>query len=435
MDRNTFQNQAVKKMLRLAAAALLMTALCSLPAWAAISPSSGCPAEPGAPVQIEVLPLAAPLTGTTCGLRSSVTTYDGGCRVSSTYPNPEAIYKVWLHEGNSVGFTLKLNGADLALAMIQPCKNDSGACKRSSDKLSTSEEGLAESVYNPGVYYLSIDTRGSATPSCGEYVLTVTGENPVPDLKVTLTVVSVVGPKIKYKVDVANNGKLAANNVKVTLKLSKAVSGISGDCPTAGSTTKVTCNPFPGPLGIGSTFAKTISVSAPSGSLSATAAADADEGDQNPTNDHDTKTINVAALIDLSIESTASPAAFTPGRTLTYTLKVHNAGPSAATGVVVTDTLPAGVSFVSATGCRNASGTVTCDIPKIAAGATVERSIKVTLQASQAPATEASSLVNTVRVTAAEPDSGPGPNSATSTTRVIHKSPIAKPPRPQRPPG
>ena len=44
--------------------------------------------------------------------------------------------------------------------------------------------------------------------------------------------------------------------------------------------------------------------------------------------------------------------------------RVHNAGPSSATGVQLTDTLPAGVTFDSATpsqgSCSESSGTVTC---------------------------------------------------------------------------
>jgi uncharacterized repeat protein (TIGR01451 family) len=48
---------------------------------------------------------------------------------------------------------------------------------------------------------------------------------------------------------------------------------------------------------------------------------------------------------------------------MTYTMIVSNSGPSAADGVVVTDNLPAGVAFISAsTGCSHSGGTVTCDL-------------------------------------------------------------------------
>ena len=73
------------------------------------------------------------------------------------------------------------------------------------------------------------------------------------------------------------------------------------------------------------------------------------------------------------------------GQQLTYTLTSHNAGPSATSGVAVTDTLPAGVDFDSATAiqgsCFGSGGTVLCSLGTLAdqADATVE--IKVTPQA------------------------------------------------------
>jgi len=48
---------------------------------------------------------------------------------------------------------------------------------------------------------------------------------------------------------------------------------------------------------------------------------------------------------------------------------VTNFGPSSASGVVVTDTLPAGVSFVSATGGGvNTSGVVSWTLGTLASG-------------------------------------------------------------------
>ena len=53
------------------------------------------------------------------------------------------------------------------------------------------------------------------------------------------------------------------------------------------------------------------------------------------------------------------------GARITYTIGVTNAGPDPASSVKVVDTLPAGATFLSASGtdwsCVNASGTVTCD--------------------------------------------------------------------------
>src|SRR3954464_6897794 len=52
---------------------------------------------------------------------------------------------------------------------------------------------------------------------------------------------------------------------------------------------------------------------------------------------------------DLTITKADSPDPVAVGSTLTYTLQVQNLGPDPATGVIVTDQLPKGVDFVSAT--------------------------------------------------------------------------------------
>src|SRR6476660_7890526 len=59
---------------------------------------------------------------------------------------------------------------------------------------------------------------------------------------------------------------------------------------------------------------------------------------------------------DLSITKTDSPDPVKVGAALSYRIQVANAGPARATGVVVTDDLPNGVSFVSA---QSTQGTCT----------------------------------------------------------------------------
>lgn len=70
---------------------------------------------------------------------------------------------------------------------------------------------------------------------------------------------------------------------------------------------------------------------------------------------------------DLIIAGYGTPNPVTTGSLLTYTLTVSNASPQAAQGVVLTDTLPATVSFDNASpGCTYAAGVVTCvlgDLP------------------------------------------------------------------------
>ena len=74
---------------------------------------------------------------------------------------------------------------------------------------------------------------------------------------------------------------------------------------------------------------------------------------------------------DLSIVKTG-PALVTEGDTYAYELTVTNNGPADATDVMVVDPLPGNTTFVSAdAGCSEASGTVTCTIGALPAGASV----------------------------------------------------------------
>ena len=82
----------------------------------------------------------------------------------------------------------------------------------------------------------------------------------------------------------------------------------------------------------------------------------------------------MTASADVSIVKSGPPTV-TAGGSVTYTFAVANAGPSDAANLTVTDTLPAGVTFVSASGggwtCTNSGNvSVTCTRPTLAAGAT-----------------------------------------------------------------
>lgn len=120
-----------------------------------------------------------------------------------------------------------------------------------------------------------------------------------------------------------------------------------------------------------------------------------------------------AVNADLSIVKSDSVDPVLTGAPLTYTLGVSNAGPSAASGVTLTDTLPAGVSFVSASpGCANAAGTVTCSLGSLGAGASASVSIVVTVTQPTGP------ISNTASVASASPDPNAANNADTETTEV-----------------
>ena len=124
-----------------------------------------------------------------------------------------------------------------------------------------------------------------------------------------------------------------------------------------------------------------------------------------------TLTVVVNPGADLSLLKSAQPVA-TVGEPITYTLAIANAGPGTATSVVLTDTLPAGVTFISASaGCSEAGGVVTCNLGNIASG---DNTTVVIVIITNTPGT----LENSAEVSSTVPDSNAVNNTDTATTVV-----------------
>jgi uncharacterized repeat protein (TIGR01451 family) len=133
-------------------------------------------------------------------------------------------------------------------------------------------------------------------------------------------------------------------------------------------------------------------------------------GDTNGVNDVYVSDRRPAA--DLSLVKTDAPDPAVAHAPLTYTLQVTNAGPGAAPGARVVDTLPTDVTFVSASaGCTNSAGTVDCALGTLAPGASATVTITVTPRARGV-------LTNTATVGSAAPDPDRSDNTATTQTTV-----------------
>ena len=171
-------------------------------------------------------------------------------------------------------------------------------------------------------------------------------------------------------------------------------------------------------LAVGAAPDITITVTAPAegGTITNNADVTSSTPDPDPSNNTDDEPTTVESSDDLVIVKTDNPDPVRAGETLTYTLAVSNLGPSAATDVVVTDTLPAGVTFVSATGtdwtCSEAGGVVTCTLPTLAVGAAPDITIVVT-----APTT-GGTITNSANVTSSTGDSDPSNNTDDEPTTV-----------------
>jgi len=127
-----------------------------------------------------------------------------------------------------------------------------------------------------------------------------------------------------------------------------------------------------------------------------------------------------AGSADLKITKTDSPDPVGVRASLTYSIKVENLGPDAATGVSVTDTLPKGVDYLSATTtlgtCSRKGRKVTCTLGSMPAP-TIDYSGPPTISITVVPR-RAGTITNTAAVKGDQKDAVPGNNSASATTLV-----------------
>jgi len=136
--------------------------------------------------------------------------------------------------------------------------------------------------------------------------------------------------------------------------------------------------------------------------------------DPNSANNSASVNVLVADSADLSVTNTASPIPVLAGGTITYTQVVNNAGPSTATSVTVTETLPASTTASSLTppaGWTCSPVTLTCTDTSLAPSAPATITFVVTVIAG----TPAGTAINdTVRVSSAISDPNQANNSATA---------------------
>ena len=131
-----------------------------------------------------------------------------------------------------------------------------------------------------------------------------------------------------------------------------------------------------------------------------------------------------SAQADLAIVKAAAPSPVVAGTQLTYTFTSTNNGPSSATGVTVTDTLPAGETFVSATTSQGttsfANDTLTVALGNMASGGTATTTVLVNVASS-----DTGTLTNTANITGNQFDPNLTNNTSTVVTPVTQEADLA----------
>ncbi len=132
---------------------------------------------------------------------------------------------------------------------------------------------------------------------------------------------------------------------------------------------------------------------------------DGTDEDEDPVSDDDDETVDFDPVIDLEVAKVADPSSVIEGEATDFTITVTNQGPSAASGVVLTDTADAELDYVSHSGdgvYDAATGTWT--VGDLAVGES--KVLVITMLV-----TDAGSFLNVAEVTAADQpdiDSVPG---------------------------
>jgi uncharacterized repeat protein (TIGR01451 family) len=241
-----------------------------------------------------------------------------------------------------------------------------------------------------------------------------------------------VGDQIGFTLTVFNNGSGAAHDVTLTdtlpvkaglaWSITSQGAGWKGSCTIVGGV--LTCGPVTVPAETsqaGSTF--TVHITSPT---TAATGGDCPGGSGVVDNTGDVTTSNagsgqstastcVQALVDLAVTKSGSPSPDTLPGNITWTMVVTNNGPDADAGVTISDPMPAGNTFVSASatqGTCTGGAVLNCDIGDMAAGASVTITLVTT---PSRPGT----VTNTVVVVGNRPETTTANNTASASVQVV----------------
>jgi LPXTG-site transpeptidase (sortase) family protein len=292
------------------------------------------------------------------------------------------------------------NGSSATLAII--------ATLTSTSAVTNTATKAAEDQVDP----VGANNRATATVTAlgADIAITKTVDNPTPNL----------GSNVTFTVTATNNGPGNATGVQVTDLLPAGLSLVSAT-PSVGAYSAVTGIWSIGPLAGGGSATLAISATVTSASPATNTATRTAEDELDPVPANDSASVTIIPIsADIAITKTVDNPTPNLGSNVTFTVTTTNNGPSNATGVQVTDLLPAGLTFVSAataTGSYN-SGTGIWNIGPLANGANASLSIVAT-------ATSTAIVTNTATKTAeVQPDLQTINDSASVTVTAQAPDPV-----------
>lgn len=247
----------------------------------------------------------------------------------------------------------------------------------------------------------------------------------VGDLELTQTAAPdpvAVGQELTWTLTIRNLGDEQVNSVEVNDNFNQygATSEFVSVTPSRGTCTNET-NTFNcqiGTMGPGSTETVRLTVRVLSEGTVVNVGDVTGWPDSDFNNNHVEGTVTPGEAADLQVTKAANPTAVAPGEVVRYTLTVTNRGPGTASGVVLSDPLPSGLTEVAVTPtgqCSVSGGSeVSCSLASLAPG----DDFTATVTARVDPGFTGSELRNTATVTSTTPDADPSNNTATAVVEV-----------------
>jgi uncharacterized repeat protein (TIGR01451 family) len=230
-----------------------------------------------------------------------------------------------------------------------------------------------------------------------------------------------VGQEFSYILVVGNNGPDDATGVSVTDVLPPSLTPISatpaqGSCPIGGNIVNCTIGFIPANTSI---TINIVVVPNNVGTIQNTATVnntEPGEFDTNSSNNSDLESTQILPDADVGVKKTATPTA-NVGGSITYNIVVSNTRQSNAANVVVVDSLPPLVSYLSHTttqgNCSHSGTQVTCNLGNVLANATP---VNITIVA---VANTQGTAVNQVNANSSTtPDTNTGNNTSTAQTVI-----------------
>ena len=239
------------------------------------------------------------------------------------------------------------------------------------------------------------------------------------------------GANLSYTVTVSNGGPSDAQTVVLTDTLPGGTNYVSavpdqGTCSEAAGVVTCSLGAIAGGASIDVVIATALPSSTPAGTMTNTASVTTTTTDPDASNDSTSEDTEVALTADLAVTKVDNVDPVLAGTNLTYTVTASNNGPSDAAGVTVVDTLPAGLTFVSATpaqgSCAEAGGVVTCPVGTIVDGGSVDIVIVVSIPSTTL---EATVLTNDASVGSAVPDPIVGNDTTSENTTVTAEADLS----------